>query len=82
MKEKLGENPSSRQRVLWAAARALGWSPFDPRLLALSPLQMEWAIMMADPEVRPRIEDEKLQERDRAAVALLEWHREHVTRRD
>jgi hypothetical protein len=55
-------------------------SPFDPALLGLSPVQMEWAILMADPGKRETMEDEKGLERDRAAVLLLEWCRIHVPR--
>jgi len=81
MRERLRDQPSRFQTIAWAAARALGWSPFDPRLLGLSPLQMEWAILMSRPETKEELHDERCQERDKAAVMLLEWSRKHVTRR-
>ena len=73
------EPPSPAQRLTWAAARALGWSPFDPRLQGLSILQMEWALLMADPDMREEARNNRLQERDKAAVMLVEWFRDHVT---
>ena len=42
---------------------------------------MEWAILMARPETKEELNDERCQERDKAAVMLLEWSRAHVTRR-
>ncbi len=66
--------------MLWSAARALGWSPFDRRLQSLSILQLEWAILMANPELKEEAADARLSDRDTAAVLVLEWMREHVTR--
>ena len=80
LKEKVVQEPTNLQAVLWSAARSLGWSPFDQRLLALSTVQMEWAILMADAEKRQELSDQKNTDRDAAAVLLLEWCRRHVTR--
>jgi hypothetical protein len=40
---------------------------------------MEWAIGMADPERLKKVADDALQERDKAAVLLIEWMRTHIT---
>jgi hypothetical protein len=76
----LGEGPSNLERRLWKAGKALGWSPFDPRLQALTDPQLDWAILMEDPDRRTSWRDERLTARDIAAVDLMEWFRAHITR--
>jgi hypothetical protein len=73
------EQPSQKELRIWKAAKALGWSPFDERLLNLTTPQLDWAILMEDPERREAWRDSQFTDRDIKAVELLEWYRNHVT---
>jgi hypothetical protein len=46
----------------------------------LSIMEMEWAILMADPDRRAEIESEERTERDSEAVLLSEKMRIHISR--
>lgn len=79
MMHLLEQEPSKRLKILWAAAEALGWSPFDERLRRLSMGQLEWAILMAQPEAREESANVRFTDRDVKAGLVLEWFMKHVT---
>ena len=74
------QEPSRRQKLLWAGSKALGLSPLDERVQALSELQLEWAVLMNDPDRRKKIMEEENTLRDGEAALLSEWLRSHVFR--
>jgi hypothetical protein len=73
------EEPTALETKIWAAAKALGWSPFDSRLLELNILQLDWALLMRGEECRKQYQDQLFLERDQKALELLNWIRERMT---
>ena len=71
--------PSHRQVLLWAAAKATGLPPLDPHLMAMAPEQMQWAILMANPTRRQEIAADGNTQRDSDATLTLQWLMTHIT---
>ena len=74
------KDPSNRQCLLWAASKACSLPPLDPRLLAMAPEQMQWAILMENPKRRQEIAADVNVQRDGDATLVAEWLRKHITR--
>lgn len=49
-------------------------------MMALNAVQMEWAMLMADPDLLQDVQDQKASARDAEAIQRIMWYEKHVTR--